>query len=300
MQYSLEYPFFLLLLILVPCFFVCMKKPITIYFSKPIWFNSSAKVLSINQILLTVIYILMIVSLASPISYSSILPNDKSGRDIIFCIDSSGSMVESGFDKDNIILSKYDVVIEIIDKFIDTRLSDNLGISIFGTFGFLASPITYDISTLKDLLSNTNANIAGQNTAIGEGIMVSIEGFKVSEANNKVIILLSDGYHNSGSISPYNAVELAKKDNIKIYTIGIGANDGYDQDLLQTISSQTNAKSFSAVDSKGLDKVFNELDKLEPSLIRSSIYLEKNMYYPYLLVLSLLLISFYLNRNRYV
>jgi Ca-activated chloride channel homolog len=300
MQYSFEYPYFLLLLIILPYIILYIKKPISIYFPRPNWFGMKSKILSLNQTILGGIYFFLILSLASPISYSSILPSDKSGRDIIFCIDSSGSMVESGFDKNNKIISKYDVVINIINKFINTRYSDNLGISLFGSFAFLASPITYDISTLKQLLNNTSANIAGQNTAIGEGMLVSINGFKFSKAKNKVIILLTDGYHNSGTISPKEAVQLAKKENIKIYTIGIGSNGGYDKNILQIISSQTNGKSFSATNSLELSKVFNELDKLEPSKIRSSIYLEKVSYYHYFLGLALLLLGSYIYRNKNV
>jgi Ca-activated chloride channel family protein len=242
----------------------------------------------------------LIFALASPISFSSILPNDKSGRDIILCIDSSGSMVENGFNKDDRLISKYDTVVSIVDKFLDTRYSDNIGISIFGTFGFLASPITYDLATLKIMLHNTSANIAGQNTAIGEGLKVAIDAFEYSQAKNKVIILLTDGYHNSGSISPKDAVALAKLKNIKIYAIGIGDNDGYDNNLLQTISSQTNGQVFSAQDSKALGKVFSKLDELEPSNIKSPIYLDKNMLFIYPLIIALLLFIAYFFRSRYV
>ncbi len=300
MQYSFEYPYFLLLLLILPCFFICLKTNSSIYFSKVEWFGTGAKRSSINQIILSLIFILLVLSISSPISFSSISQNKKIGRDLILAIDSSGSMVENGFNKDDRLISKYDTVLNIVDKFLDTRHSDNIGIAIFGTFGFLASPITYDLNTLKIMLDNTSANIAGQNTAIGEGLKVAIDAFKTSKSKNKVIVLLTDGFHNSGSISPKEAVNLAKLEAIKIYTIGIGSNDGYDRTLLQTISSQTNAKSFDAVDSKDLQLVFEQLNKLEPSDIKSPIYLNKNMLYIYSLWIGLLLIALFLYRGRYV
>ncbi len=300
MQYSFEYPYFLLLLLILPCFFICLKSDTSVYFSRVDWFGTGSKISSINQLLLSLIFILLVLGLCSPISFSSISPNKKSGRDIVLAIDSSGSMVENGFNKDDRLVSKYDTVIDIVDKFLDTRNSDNIGISIFGTFGFLASPITYDLNTLKVMLHNTSANIAGQNTAIGEGLQVALDAFKISKSKNKVIILLTDGFHNSGSISPSQAVNIAKVEGVKIYTIGIGSNDGFDNDLLQTIASGTNAKSFSAVDSKDLKVVFEQLDKLEPSDIKSPIYLDKNMLYVYPLGVAFALIGLFLYRGRYV
>ena len=300
MQYSFEYPFFLFLLILLPCFFICLKNATSVYFAKPQWFSTRSRISALNLIYLSTIFILIVLSLSSPISFSSMSSNDKRGRDIVLCIDSSGSMVENGFNKDNRLVSKYDVVVDIVDKFLDTRHSDNIGISIFGTFAFLSSPITYDFTTLKTMLHNTSANIAGQNTAIGEGLKVSIDAFKFSLAKNKVIVLLTDGYHNSGSISPKEAVLLAKLENIKIYTIGIGKDGHYDKELLQTISSQTNGQNFDATNSNDLYAIFSQIDKLEPSKIKSPVFLNKNMLFVYPLSLALFLIILFLYRGKYV
>jgi Ca-activated chloride channel family protein len=299
MQFDFEYPYFLYLTIFIPCFFVCAKDSISIYFAKPQWFKTRLSMFSMDLILLSLIYLFLVISMASPISYKSVLSHNKSGRDIVIAIDSSGSMVENGFNKNNKLISKYDVVINIIDKFLDTRNNDNIGVSIFGTFAFVASSITYDFDILRQMLHNTSANIAGQNTAIGEGLKVAIDILKQTKSKSKVIILLTDGYHNSGTISPQEAVIYAQQENIKIYTVGIGKDGTYDKKLLDTISHNTNGKSFSATNAKNLENVFKELDTLEPSKIKSPLYLNKTRLYIYFLFISIILLYIYFYRKNY-
>ena len=138
----------------------------------------------------------------------------------------------------------------------------------------------------------TTVAIAGESTAIGDAIMQSIRTLNFGEAKEKVIVLLSDGYHNAGEHSPQQAVEKAKELGIKIYTIGIGKKSDYDVALLQTIAKETNAKSFSASSTDELKKVYTKIEELEPSPIQSENYLNQKLLitFPLLIVFALLLL----------
>jgi Ca-activated chloride channel family protein len=232
------------------------------------------------------IFTLMIFALSKPFGYDAKEYERKKGRDLILAIDASGSMAASGFNEDDRFVNRFDTTIAIADNFTQNRFDDNMGIVIFGTFAYTASPLTYDLKSLSYLLKMTNVGIAGESTAIGDALMSSIKTLSYGDAKNKVIILLSDGKHNSGSHSPKEAVDIAKEGNIKIYTIGIGKKDDYDSELLETIAKQTNAKSYSALNSKELQKVYDDIELLEPSPIKGENYLNEKLYFHYLLLLT--------------
>jgi len=111
---------------------------------------------------------------------------------------------------------------------------------LYGDFAFIASPITYEKNIVTDMLSYLSQGMAGQNTAIGEAIAISARAFKHSIAKTKIIILLTDGEHNSGSISPKDAIKLVKNKDIKIYTIGMGNKGESDEKLLEKTTNNHN------------------------------------------------------------
>ncbi|MDQ7085604.1 MAG: VWA domain-containing protein [Sulfurovum sp.] len=150
--------------------------------------------------------------------------------------------------------------------------------------------MTYDLDGLSYLLDLTNVGIAGESTAIGDAIIQAIDTLSYGEAQSKVMVLLSDGYHNAGRNSPKFAVSQAKAKGIKIYTIGIGKSSDYDVTLLETIAKQTDAKSYPASSSEALAEVYAEIHALEPSAIRSENYLSQGV----LIVLPLSLVFFLL------
>jgi len=289
MNIGFDYPIFFLLLLLIPCFFRCKRENLKIYFSKTdllpkFWLPK-------KDFLIVSIFILLVISLTSPFLYSSIQTNQKKGRDLILAIDASGSM---GFDMDG--KSKFQRVLELSKDFLKKRFDDNIGIVVFGSFAYIASPVTYDLKALNFILDYLDTSVAGNSTAIGEAIYQSIKALEKSNAKNKVIVLLTDGYHNSGQISPKEAIKLAKKKNIKIYTIGIG--DEFDKKLLQKIASNTKGKTFAAKNSEDLKNIFDELNRLEKSPIRSGNYINKQQLFIITLSIALILIFFYIFKNR--
>jgi len=253
MHFTFGSPYLLVLLLLLPCFLWCKQ------YSKPYYLSSD---------------------------------QHKKGRDLILAIDASGSMAQSGFNVKDRFKTKYDITTELSKDFIAKRFDDNMGVVVFGTFAYTASPLTYDLESLSYLLDMTNVGLAGESTALGDAIMQSIRTLSFGEAKNKAIILLTDGYHNAGQTSPKEAVKKAKDLGIKIYTIGIGKKSNYDVALLETIAKQSGAKSYAASSAKALSKIYKEINALEPSAIRSENYLNQRILilYPLALVFILLLL----------
>jgi len=293
MHYTFENPYFLILLPLALCFIYCKKTIKKEYLPKLEWVPKKNRFINLQTVLKIAIFILSIIALSSPISYDAITPSKKHGRDIVLALDSSGSMRESGFGRVDEDMSKFELLQEIVSDFIDKRVSDNIGVVVFGTFAYSASPVTYDHDSLKELLSMLEVEIAGKNTAIGDAIAQSIMTLKFAEAKNRVIVLVTDGMNNSGSVSVKDAVEMAKKENVKIYTVGLGEEKDFDASLLQKIASNTKGKMFSAKNASELKDVYEEIDSLNPSDIRSEQYLNKKVLFIYPLFLAFLL-SFWL------
>ncbi len=266
MNITLSHPAALLLLLLLPCFWRCKREPLRIYFSKTSLYPTS--LFSKTALLAPTIFSLLVISAAGPFVYSSVDFGTKKGRDLVLAIDTSGSM---DFEIDG--KSKFAIVKELAKNFIQSRYDDNIGIVSFGSFAYIASPITYDLQALSFLLDFLQTSLAGNNTAIGEAIDRSLEALQAGDAKEKVIVLFTDGYHNAGAISPKAAVQKAKKMGVKIYTVGIG--EDFDKKLLAKIAKESGGKSFAAKTKEDLQKVFDAIAQLEPSPIRNKIYRDK-------------------------
>ena len=238
------------------------------------------------------LFTLMVLALAKPFVYDTRNNHHKKGRDLVLVLDASGSMAQSGFDENNRMRTKYETNIALASDFIQKRFDDNMGVVIFGTFAYTASPLTYDLSSLNYLLKMTNVGIAGESTAIGDALMQALRTLSYGEAKNKAIILLTDGYHNAGKTSPRMATEKAKALGVKIYTIGIGNSSDYDGALLSTIAKETGAKSYGATSAETLADIYKEINALEPSTIRSENYLNQRLLilFPLSIVFILLLL----------
>ncbi len=290
MQFTFGSSYFLLILLLLPCFIWCKQYSRVFYFPKLEWVSKQSPLLSWEPWLKMTIFSLLILALAKPFIYDSSNNEHKKGRDLILAIDASGSMAQSGFDNKDRFKNKYETTIKLSKAFTKKRFDDNMGVVVFGTFAYTASPLTYDLEALSYLLEMTTIGLAGESTAIGDAIMQSIRTLSFGEAENKAIILLTDGYHNAGRTSPEQAVEKAKSLGIKIYTIGIGKKSDYDAAMLETIAKESGGKSYAASSAEALSKVYKEIDTLEPSPIRSENYLNQKLliFFPLALVFLLL------------
>jgi len=299
MNFEFADPWFFLLLLLIPCFLWCKVHNKPFYFSKISWLSKQSALLTWEPWLKITIFSLMVLALAKPFVYDAAGNDLKKGRDLILAIDASGSMAQSGFNKKDRFENKYETTIALSKAFTEERFDDNMGVVVFGTFAYTASPLTYDLEALGTLLDLTTVGIAGESTAIGDAIMQSIRTLSFGEARNKAIILLTDGYHNAGQHSPKEAVALAKAKGIRVYTIGIGKKSDYDVSMLETIAKESGGESYAADSAEALSAVYREINTLEPSPIRGENYLNQTLliFFPLALVFLLLLAWVFLLRR---
>ena len=233
---------------------------------------------------------LLIVALARPQSSSSWQDVTTEGIDIVMSLDISGSMQAEDFKPNRLEASK-----KVASRFIDNRPTDRIGLVVFAGQSFTQCPLTTDHSVIKNLFEGIKMGMLEDGTAIGMGLATATKRLKDSEAKSKVVILLTDGDNNSGSIAPETAAEIAQKFNIRVYTIGVGTKgmapfpftDPFGrkryQDmevkinelLLKEIADKTGGKYFRATDNETLEAVYAEIDQLEKSKIDVTEYRKK-------------------------
>jgi Ca-activated chloride channel family protein len=228
----------------------------------------------------------------------------KSGYELALILDASESMQARGFDSANPSLNRFDVVKSIVDDFISKRVNDNIGLVVFGAYSFIASPLTYDENILRQILSQLQIGMAGKYTALYESLAQGVNLLKTSEAKSKIAILLTDGYSTAGydKIPIDIAIDLAKKENVKVYPIGIGHSREYNQKVLLKIAKETGGVAFGASNANELKEIYEKIDELEKSEIKTETFTYKNYYYFYPLFLgfiSLVLYVYFRNRRGY-
>lgn len=233
-------------------------------------------------ILRSMVFILLVFILARPQSTNRWENVTTEGIDIVLALDISSSMLAQDFKPDRLEASK-DVAIE----FISGRPNDRIGLVVFSAESFTQCPLTTDRAVLINLFKDIKSGMIEDGTAIGVGLTNAITRLKDSDAISKVIILLTDGVNNQGSIDPLTAAELAKSFGIRVYTIGVGSmgtapypvQDVFgrtflrdipveiDEATLQQIADMTNGKYFRATNNQKLREIYAEIDKLERSKI---------------------------------
>ncbi len=298
MHFEFEYLFAFVLLLPIICIYKCPQSAPRKYFVHLHFFAKFARYINREKLLFSLVSALIIAAIASPITYEKKSPNHRKGRDLVIILDASGSMGESGYDKEEIKERKFDSVLSILETFIKKRYDDNLGVVVFGDYAFANAPLTYDRDALNFVLKFLDVGIAGDNTAIGDGIHQGIRVLKNGTAQKKVMILISDGYQNSGIYSPKEAVNMAIKENIIIYTIGVGESKDYDEVLLKTIAKNSHGAFFQAEDAKSMKEVYEEIDSLEPSPIRSEHYLHKTLLFDIPLFIAIAILLFMLLKRQ--
>ncbi|WP_304546524.1 VWA domain-containing protein [Sulfurimonas microaerophilic] len=303
--YDFEYPYLIFLLLpILWCLYRCKEHIKQRYFVHLHLLRSGRRFFKIESFLKVLIFVLLLITLTSPIKVDKTNPNNRFGKDIVLALDGSGSMNASGFlkddeafeqaFKDSLHVSRFDLSKYLAKEFIKKRVNDNVGVVLYGDFAFIASPITYEKNVVVEMLEYLTQGMAGQNTAIGEAIAMSVRAFKHSKAKSKVIILLSDGEHNSGRVSPKEGVALAVEQNIKIYTIAIGEADSA---LMKHIAQKSGGEFFSAKNATELQSIYEEIDSLESSKIKSSQYKVKDYLYQSVLLIAIALLLYLIFRE---
>lgn len=242
----------------------------------------------------------LIVGLARPQWGNKTTEILSEGIDIMLSVDTSGSMRALDFKLDGQEANRLDVIKDVIQGFVEKRPYDRLGLIVFGDEAYTQCPLTTDQKTLSDFMEWVQIGIAGDGTAIGNGLALSVKRLKEQTTKSKIIILLTDGRSNAGEITPTMAAEMAAQSQIKVYTIGVGtqgkvpylqqtpfgprrvfATLELDEAALKEIAQITGGKYFRATDTEQLEGIYAEIDSLEKSEIRRKEYRDyEELFFP--------------------
>lgn len=227
--------------------------------------------------LFTAALALLVIALARPRSSSEVEKVNSEGIDIVLAMDVSTSMLARDFTPDRISAAK-DIAVE----FISQRPSDRMGIVVFAGESYTQCPLTTDRATLINLMKEVQTGLIEDGTAIGNGLATAVARMMDSDAPSRVVILLTDGVNNSGEIAPETAADIAATYNVRVYTIGVGANGEapypvmtpwgvevrrvpveIDEDLLRRIAETTGGEYFRATDNTKLSEIYSRINKME-------------------------------------
>jgi len=203
------------------------------------------------------------------------------GRDLMLALDLSGSMQTPDFEIGGRSVERFAAVREVARRFTLERRGDRVGLVLFGTRAFLQAPLTPDLATVAELLDESEVGLAGEQTAIGDGIGLAVKHLRERPDGRRVLVLLSDGASNAGVLDPKKAAELARDANVRIYAIGVGSEprtlatllgarvvggaSDLDEDALREIAAATGGSYFRADDTESLIRIYREIDELEPT-----------------------------------
>lgn len=269
-----------------------------------------------------VVLTLFILSIARP--QAEIVSSEiyTEGVDIVLTVDVSGSMDFIDLDVQNK-RTRLEVTKEAVKTFVNGRQNDRIGMLVFASEAFLQCPLTVDYGIVKNFLDDVRIGMIDErSTAIGNAIASALNRLRYTEAKSKVVVLITDGANNAGQIDPFTAAEMAKALDVKIYTIGVGGRgtpfmikkgifgktmvpypdaEKVDEYSLTRIAEITNGKYFRATDTEGFYKIFEEIDELEKTKIRSEAHRRFRELFPYTLIpaLVLLLIEVILSQTRF-
>ena len=245
--------------------------------------------------------IFIVIALARPQSAFRQQNIKVEGVDIVMALDVSGSMKCMDFRPNRLGACK-----KVAAEFIEGRPTDRIGLVVYAGEAFTQCPATTDHETLLGLLEKVKFDLMEDGTAIGDGLGTAINRLRETDAKSKIIILLSDGVNNSGYMDPISAAEIAKDFNIKVYTIGCGSlgkapypgpsgtvyvDTEIDETLLKNIATTTGGQYFRANNAKKLEEVYQEIDKMEKTIINETTFENKADEFMPFLVFALLFIA---------
>lgn len=313
-----------------PWFLVCLPLPLLLWFFMPraamhlpiaLKVPFYAAMLSIvdkknpgligkSQIsLLFLIWCLLVLAAAGPRWIGEPESLTRDGRNILLALDLSGSMEINDMEINGRPVSRLEVVKVAAKQFVQERIGDRIGLILFGSRAYLQTPLTYDHHNVLLRLEDATVGLAGQTTSIGDAIGLAVKRLQDVPARGRLIILLTDGANNSGILSPLKAAELAKLDDIKIYTIGLGADEVHsmggflfgpnsaadlDEETLQKVAKITGGRYFRATDKQSLHSIYNTINQLETVNQDAATIRPQHDYYPWPLAFALLLFLIWL------
>lgn len=233
----------------------------------------------LRLLLAALTWLLLVIAATRPQFLGEPLELPVSGRDLLLAVDISGSMETEDMMIGNRTTSRLTAVKVVAGNFIEQRKGDRLGLILFGDQAYLQTPLSFDRATVHTQLDEAAIGLAGKRTAIGDAIGLAVKRLRDQPQENRVLILLTDGANTAGSIDPQKAADIAASEGVRIYTIGVGAdervvrglfgsrrvaNTEIDEPALEAIAQKTGGRYFRARDTAGLARIYQLLDQLEP------------------------------------
>jgi Ca-activated chloride channel family protein len=231
-------------------------------------------------VVLSLCWLLVVIAMSRPQWLGEAIDIPSEGREMMIAVDLSGSMEIEDMSLNGRGVNRLQMLKVVLGEFIERRVSDRLGLILFADDAYMQTPMTFDRKTVKQMLDESELNLVGRKTAIGDAIALAVKRFDAKEESNKVLLLLTDGQNTAGKITPEQALELAIAKKITIYTVGIGADSmiqqslwgsqrinpsgDLDEESLANLAEKTGGRYFRARDSQGMSEIYSLLDKLEP------------------------------------
>lgn len=235
---------------------------------------------TLRIILLWLMWLLLLVASARPVWIGEPVALPVNGRDLMLAVDISGSMEQTDMELNGRAVTRLLAVKKVLNDFLERRAGDRVGLILFGSQAYLQAPLSFDLKTIKTLLMESEIGLAGKSTAIGDAVGLAIKRLRKRPDDQRVLILLTDGANTAGAIEPLKAAELAQLEQLKIYTIGVGATEmtvrglfgsrrinpsaDLDETTLRAIAEQTGGQYFRARNTDELDDIYRLIDQLEP------------------------------------
>lgn len=257
-----------------------LKTPFFSEFEEARSFSHSNEPSQAHWLIASVIWGLLVAASAQPRWVGEPIQQSVSGRDLLMAVDLSGSMQEKDFLIGDNPIDRLSATKMVAGQFIERRAGDRIGLILFGDQAYLQAPLTFDRATVATFLDEAVIGLAGEKTAIGDAIGLAVKRLRNNSSDQRVLILLTDGANTAGMVSPLKAAELAAKEGLKIYTVGIGADEmvirsffgsrrvnpsaDLDEETLTRIAEQTGGRYFRARDTQELENIYGLLDQLEP------------------------------------
>jgi Ca-activated chloride channel family protein len=226
-------------------------------------------------------WLALVLSAMRPLWLGDVVELPVSGRDLLLAVDLSGSMEQEDFILRGRQVDRLTATRHVAGDFIERRAGDRIGLILFGEQAYLQAPLTFDRATVRTLLDESVIGLAGKATAIGDAIGLAVKRLREKKQGDRVLILLTDGANTAGAVAPLEAADLAAKEGLRIYTIGVGADAillrdlfgarrvnpsaDLDEDTLQEIARRTGGRYFRARDTQELENIYRLLDRLEPA-----------------------------------
>ncbi len=233
-----------------------------------------------RQWLSLLVWVLLVLAASRPQWLGEAIAIPVSGRDLMMAVDLSDSMRTTDFKIGDQQVNRLQATKVVASKFIERREGDRLGLILFGTQAYLQTPLTFDSKTVNRMMMEAAIGLAGERTAIGDAIGLAIKRLDLESDNSRVLILMTDGANTAGEVTPLKAAQIAAENDLRIYTIGIGADEQIettwfgvrrinssaqlDEESLREIARLSGGRYFRARDSEELAKIYVLLDELEP------------------------------------